>query len=75
MKSRTTYDVNKNKPLVYPESKYKTFNKNMFKQMITSAYSKSSNSSGFIPIIDKILQDDLQNDVRNFLDFLSLTFY
>ena len=47
----------------------------MFKQMITSAYSKSSNSSGFIPIIAKILQDDLQNDVRNFLDFLSLTFY
>ena len=75
MKSRTTYDVNKNKRLVFPESKYKTFSKNMFKQMITIAYSRSSNSSGFIPVIAKILQDDLQKDVRNFLANVLLIIY
>ena len=56
------------------------------KIVITSAYSESFNSSGFDPnpisrkfykmiceMIDKVICS--QNDVRNFLDFLSVKFY
>ena len=48
--------------------------------IITSAYTKSSNSLGFNPILQKFLRDDLwdnflQNSLLNFLDFLSFVFY